>query len=240
VFSIALASAPDRATFTSWFSLARTPPDASFVLAAYASPADLARTVQLALSIFSRKGHEGEIGPLIYLSCAPGCPGGCAGADTMAIDAFVLCPVHALCDYLAVTADRRVTLLQRVQPLTARCIALGLDPRAPTFFARTTRRTAAQLASMTALLGAIDTRLFLSTRAPFEPASNDALAGDVRAAIVAAGFDPQVVTPHVLRSAAATAAYDAGLRLELVMQIGGWASSEVFLAHYNRAAQLRS
>ena len=65
---------------------------------------------------------------------------------------------------------------------------------------------------------------------PLKPVT---LAGDVISVMNEAGIDTTIWRSHALRGAAASDMHDKGVQLEMICQLGRWASASTFEKYYN-------
>ena len=72
---------------------------------------------------------------------------------------------------------------------------------------------------------------------PLKPVT---LAGDVISVMHEAGIDTTIWRSHALRGAAASDMHDKGVQLEMICQLGRWASASTFEKYYKRAKQLHT
>lgn len=77
------------------------------------------------------------------------------------------------------------------------------------------------------------TRLFLTTKPPFRPASRDTIRRWIRQIMSSAGIDTNMFAPHSVRAAAASKAATT-LPLMTIVQAIGWSSSSTFSVYYKK------
>ena len=80
-------------------------------------------------------------------------------------------------------------------------------------------------------------KLLLALIAPHTPISSQTVSRWLRNALKLAGINP-TFTGHSTRSASTTAAAEAGIPLELILEAADWSSAGTFRAHYLRPTSL--
>jgi integrase len=86
----------------------------------------------------------------------------------------------------------------------------------------------------TALLCKDHTKLILTTRKPFRPASKNSISRWVKELLTLAGIDTTVFSAGSVRSAATSKAKSQGAPIDQILSMGGWSNSSTFTKFYDR------
>lgn len=76
--------------------------------------------------------------------------------------------------------------------------------------------------------------LFLITMKPFTPASKSTISNWVRKALVKAGVDMNIFTPHSTRAAATTKMNKTNVSITTILNTAGWKNDKTFAKYYNK------
>ena len=77
-------------------------------------------------------------------------------------------------------------------------------------------------------------QLFISYRKPFKKVSRDTVSRWVRSVLTDSGIDTSRFKPHSTRAASASAASNASVSLDDILQTAGWSSESTFATFYNK------
>ena len=94
-------------------------------------------------------------------------------------------------------------------------------------------RTLTQYIALTKHIRGDHTRLFLSTKKPFAPASRDTLRRWVKDILLAAGIDMTIFTPHSTR-AASTSKAGQFVPLKTIIDTATWSQASTFTKYYQK------
>ena len=86
----------------------------------------------------------------------------------------------------------------------------------------------------TALLRKAHTRLILTTKKPFRPASKNTISRWVKHLLHLAGVDTTVFSAGSTRSASTSKAKSQGAPLDQILRMGGWTNSSTFTKFYDK------
>ena len=79
-----------------------------------------------------------------------------------------------------------------------------------------------------------ESQLFISYRKPFKKVSRDTVSRWVRSVLTDSGIDTSRFKPHSTRAASASAASNASVSLDDILQTAGWSSESTFATFYNK------